>query len=69
MKAFLMILFLSLFISLTSKTPKQILICTFKTLSDRVCEHIIDNYKSGLIDIYIRDNKKLLNQAVNNCSN
>ena len=67
MKAFVMILFLCLFVSLSCKTGKEVLKCILGKLSDSQCSSIVRNYKNGSISSYIKSNKSTFVLKLNQC--
>jgi hypothetical protein len=67
MKAFVMILFLCLFMSLSCKSGRQVLNCLLSKLSDDQCKSIVNNYKNGSISTYVKNNKSTLTSKLNQC--
>ena len=67
MKAFVMILFLCLFMSLSCKSGRQVLNCLLKSLNDDQCKSIVNSYKNGSISSYVKNNKGTLTRLLNPC--
>lgn len=67
MKAFVMILFLCLFMSLSCKSGKDVLRCLLGKLTDDQCKSIVNNYKNGSISTYVKNNKSTLTSKLNAC--
>ena len=69
MKAFVMILFLCLFMSLSCKSGREVLQCLLGKLSDSQCSSIVSSYKNGSLSSYlnIKSNKSALTSKLNQC--
>ena len=67
MKAFVMILFLCLFMSLSCKTGKGVLQCLLGKLTDSQCSSIVSSYKNGSLSSYVKSNKSALTSKLNQC--
>ena len=69
MKAFVMILFLCLFMSLSCKSGREVLQCLLGKLSDSQCSSIVSSYKNGSLSSYVKSNKSTLTGYLNKCLN
>lgn len=71
MKAFHILLLLSLILSILCGSYKDKLTCTVNKLSDDLCNKAIEKYKSNKSSafLYIAANINTISEAVNQCKN
>lgn len=71
MKAFHILLFLSVILSIFCGSYKDKLKCAVNKLSDDLCNKAIEKYKSSKNSalVYIASNLNVISEAVNKCKN